>query len=175
MELICAYAPPLRLWQTALAGAAQPLAPRERTRTPIAGGLLLSLPIAGGSGAVKRTPPESWLLSGHGRWPHLHFEALRAAYGRTPYFAHLSPRLEPLYAAPPQEFREFVGRLEKEMLGFIQFEASWPRLMSLRASDPALYAALRGEKAAQADSDLSVLDALFRLGPEAIFLLAPPL
>lgn len=151
------------------------MAPRERTRTPIAGGLLLTLPIAGGSGSVKHTAPESWLLSDHGRWPHLHFEALRAAYGRTPYFAHLAPRLEPIYGSPPPGFKEFVGRLEAEMLDFMQFEASWPRLIELRDSDSERYAALCREKAGQADFSLSAFDALFRLGPEAIFALAPPL
>lgn len=175
MELICAYAPPLSRWVAALAGTPADMAPRERTRTPIAGGLLLTVPIAGGSGAVKRTAPESWMLSDHGRWTHLHFEALRAAYGRSPYFAHLALRLEPLYAAPPRGFREFAGRLEAEMLAFMQFGQSWPRLMALRQSDPELFEALRREKAAQVDPALSVFDALFRLGPEAIFTLALPL
>ncbi len=175
MGLICAYAPALGLWSAALAGKEPEIAPRERTRTLISGGLLLTVPIAGGSGVVKRSDPESWQLSDHGRWPHLHFEALRAAYGRTPYFAHLAPRLEAIYASPSGSFKDFSGRIEEELLAFMGFAAAWPRLMELRTSDPELYAALSAERAAQADFNLSAFDALFRFGPEAIYLLAPPL
>ena len=175
MGLICAYAPPLGLWSAALSGGKPMMEPRSRTRTLIAGGRLLTVPVAGGSGAVKRMPPESWLLSDHGRWPHNHFEALRAAYGRTPYFVHLAPHLEAIYAAPPRSFMEFAGSVEREMPAFMRFDESWPMLLELREKNPALYSALRSERAAQADFSLSAFDALFRLGPETIFLLAPPL
>lgn len=175
MELTCAYAPPLHWWSASLAGISMAIKPRERTRTLIAGGITLTVPIAGGSQAVKRTPVESWQLSDHGKWPHLHFEALRAAYGRTPFFAHIAPKLEAIYASLPKSFCELTLRLNAELLDFMQFHESWPQLLSLRQSEPKLYSALRGERAEQADFGLSVLDAAFRLGPETIFLLAPPL
>lgn len=74
---------------------------RDFTRCTLpsaAGEIRLSVAVDGGSGMLKRLPPEAVQMSGHGRWPSVHLGALNSLYSRTPYFEHLHDSLTVAYA-----------------------------------------------------------------------------
>ncbi len=126
---------------------------RHCNRALIGRGVLLTVPVEGGSRSLKRLEHacggraeaqadlRSPRISLHGDWPRVHLGALEAVYGRAPFFAHYFPAVSGIIAGPPESLFGLNAAIDAERL--------------LAQSDPAL----------------SMLDALFRLGPEAIFLL----
>lgn len=70
---------------------------RDYTRTIIESnsfeGMVLTVPVAGGSSAAKRLKPSQLEISDHGDWTRIHLGAIEAAYGREPYFQHLFPEI----------------------------------------------------------------------------------
>ena len=55
----------------------------------------LTVPLVGET-ANMATPMREVRISEHGNWRRLHWGALYSAYGRTPYFDHIAPELEPI-------------------------------------------------------------------------------
>lgn len=146
-----------------------PVAPLHSNRCLIAGPLTLTVPVAGGSRALKRLPWHEIQVSDHGRWQHVHLGALDAAYGRSPYFIHYFPAIEAVISDTPRRLADLCGALDNAVVRALGISRLAPEL-----SAPA--ALTRGrELLPLADPALSILDPLFRLGPEAIFLLAPTL
>lgn len=79
-----------------------------RNRAHIAGpnGLeRLSLPINEGRGL--RSGIKDVALSFTNRWPKLHWGAITAAYGRSPYFEYYAPELKPIFASPCHNLFDF--------------------------------------------------------------------
>lgn len=69
-----------------------------RSRTLICGARgveVLSLPIERGAG--HRCPIRDVRLSNHSDWVHLHTQALRTAYGTSPFFEYYWDDIEPIY------------------------------------------------------------------------------
>lgn len=148
---------------------------RDYTRTLIESnateGMLLTVPVVGGNSAAKRLKPEDLMVSGHGDWTRIHLGAIEAAYGREPYFQHLFPEIASIIEEHPQQLSRLNVLLKERMLGFIDYHDAIGHVADLRKSSPERCTAIVRRLVAKIEPSHSFLEALFRLGPDAIFLL----
>ena len=177
MEVTCEILPPYLAstrWLRAK-GKSFHLKSRDYTRTLIesnsAEGIVLTVPVAGGSSATKRLLPEELRISGHGDWTRIHLGALEAAYGREPYFQHLFPDIASAIENYPEHLSMLNVMLMTKMFGFVDYHNSAPEIERLRKSNPRRCADITGRLESCINPDHSFLEPLFRLGPDAIFLL----
>lgn len=90
-------------------------------RCAIATGVL-TVPVEGGGSVLKRRGADP-VLSEHGKWRREHLGAWNAAYGRTPYYAHLMPEIEAVYAdSEGLRMEDFNSRLLRVALGWLDME-----------------------------------------------------
>ncbi len=130
---------------------------KQFARCPIATGVL-TLPAEGGGSALKRHGADP-VLSEHGKWRREHLGAWNAAYGRTPFYAHLMPEIEAVYAdSEGLRMEEFNSRLLRVALGWLDMDA-------VGAGVPT---GVREETRGLINEGLSIFDALFRLGKGAV-------
>lgn len=123
----------------------------------------LTVPVAGGGNALKRRDADP-VISEHGKWRREHLGAWQAAYGRTPWFEHLMPDIAAVYdGSEGLRLEEFNVRLLQVALRWLDPAATGPL--------PARLDSVREATRAATDPSLSIFDALFRLGKEAVFAL----
>lgn len=134
-------------------------------------GMVLTVPVAGGSSAVKRLKPEQLEVSDHGDWTRIHLGAIEAAYGREPYFQHLFPEIAEVIAGYPQQLARLNVLLMEKMLSFIGYSGAIEDVRLLRKENPERCAAIAQRLESKINPGHSFLEALFRLGPDALFLL----
>lgn len=132
----------------------------SRALIPARGGIMtLSVAVAGGAGKLRNlTDPGCVELSLHGNWPHAHLGALEAVYGRAPYYSHLISDLREIYSDLPATLGDFnrgIHSVVISLLGCGKVELTPPALARGR------------ELSGSVKTDLSVIDALMRLGPVA--------
>lgn len=148
---------------------------RDYTRTLIESnnpeGMVLTVPIVGGSSAVKRLRPESLEISGHGDWTRIHLGAIEAAYGKEPYFEHFFPVIASLFAHYPQHLATLNVLLMEKMMDFIRYRDDIEVIKQLRVSNPSRCHYITRRLETKVDLSHSFLEPLFRLGPDSIFLL----
>ena len=140
-------------------------------------GRMLTIPVEGGAHALKSRRADP-VVSEHGKWRREHAGALLAIYGRTPYYQHLAPELEAVYRASEgmrlEDFnRETLALLLSWLDPSVMSGDLWIANAPASAGMPAIPAsarAVRAEFACAADPALSILDPLFRHGPDASFL-----
>ena len=126
---------------------------------------VLSVPVEGGANALKRRDA-SPAISGHGKWRREHLGALETAYSRTPYYPHLIPEIEAVYALPDGTLlEEFNRRLLEVALRWCDCGVS-PEEM------PRHVLAYGRETATKINLNLSIFDALFRFGKDTGIALA---
>lgn len=146
------------------------------TRTLLDKEEMLTVPVEGGYRRLRRTLPEESLrrlrLSDHGNWRHTHAEALKALYGKAPYFSHYYPGIAAIYAEARggDNFAAFTAALHG-CLATLFSDAALEPFRRMRISNPTLFEALHRERKPLAPPQLSVLHAVFHLGPEAPFAL----
>lgn len=163
-------------WYAALCGDGEPAAPRHLNRTLIrpagknTASMQLTVPLTH-SRAYRHADAMSAEISEHGNWRHTHTEALRASYGRTPFWDHYSPRLLDIYSRPLTSLRSLNEAIHEFVCRSLGIPHSLEQLKHEAAGKPGLMAAVRAEAIADSDMELSILDAMFRLGPDTIFLL----
>lgn len=137
----------------------------------VAGDILLSIPVEGGTAKLKResTVPEL-RLSEHGSWRHVHQGALNAAYGRSPYFQHLIPELAAVYTSGEKSLSRFNLMLHEVITTFLLGDSQSTYLSTLHSSLSApTTASVRGkELAALVQPGMSILDPLMRFGRETL-------
>ena len=148
---------------------------RDYTRTLIESnapeGMVLTVPVTGGSSAVKRLKPELLEVSAHGDWTRIHLGAIEAAYGREPYFQHLFPEIAAVIEHYPQHLASLNVLLMEKMMDFIGYRDNLSEIEALRERHPERCAAIVSRLESKIDLRHSFLEPLFRLGPDAIFLL----
>ena len=141
----------------------------------------LTIPVEGGSSVLKRRGADP-MLSDHGKWRREHLGAWNAAYGRTPWFDHLMPQLEQVYADSEGGMRleEFNSRLLDVALSWIDMGAvgkqtarlneigEVARFPQIDLADPRIKA-YACEVNAKIDPEISIFDAIFRLGRDVTF------
>lgn len=148
---------------------------RDYTRTRIwsntPGGMTLTVPVAGGSSAAKRLPPDRLTISGHGDWTRIHLGALDAAYGKEPYFQHLFPAMAMRIECYPEKLTELNAALLAAMLEFLDYDNEMPGVLALENAHPERFRSIAERLWRGIDPIHSFLEALFRYGRDAIFLL----
>ncbi len=124
-------------------------------------GVTLTVPVEGGAHALKSRGALPG-VSEHGKWRREHEGALLAAYGKTPYYAHLMPELMAVYAdSEGLGLEDFNRRMLDVALGWIDVEALKAEGMER----------VRDEVRAKVETGLSIFDLLFRLGREGVWAL----
>lgn len=148
---------------------------REYTRTLIESnspeGMVLTVPVVGGSSAVKRLKPEQLQVSSHGDWTRIHLGAIEAAYGREPYFQHFFPGIAERIANYPPMLEDFNRALLRCILQSINFDLNFNDIMSMKMTHTERFDDIRRRLMSQTDASHSFIEPLFRLGPDALFLL----
>lgn len=149
---------------------------REETRTLVAGAyrqemLQLTVPIEGGSKVVKRGKVGEWEISQHGRWQKMHLGAISAGYASTPYYAHYIDDIAKAIEGAAGNFAEFTERLHHIILEQGKIRETLGEMQKLREERPQFLERLNVERSRGSNEDESILGALFRHGPEIIFIL----
>lgn len=121
-------------------------------------GTSLTVPVEGGASRLKRIDTFP-VISEHGKWRREHLGAFNAIYGSSPFFEHLIPEIKQIYnTAEGQTLEWFNSAMLELALSWIQLDVKTP-------ASPTLVAVGR-EIAMRFEDDLSIFDAIFRLGKE---------
>lgn len=153
-------------------------------RTTIAGAhgqppMTLSVPIAGGSSAVRRWEATEWRLSDHGRWQHIHLGAIQAAYGSSPLYPHIMDTLRPVIDYPVTSgvsmFAQLSHAIHRIVLGHLNIDENICALREMINARQDFASVLRHEYSRDVIEYLSIFDVIFRKGEDAIFALLPVL
>ncbi len=132
----------------------------------------LSVAVEGGGNVLKRLPPESVSLSGHGRWPSVHLGALNAVYGRSAYFDHLHDRLTAAYTdVEGRPLSALCDRLHDVQIALAIPQGMLQYLSALPSEQEAHLRNICADYAHAYRAELPFLDLLMHYGPDAIFVL----
>ena len=144
-----------------------------------------------------KTPIREVRISEHGAWRHLHAQALRTAYGASPFFEYYADELLPFYERRYTYLWDFNAELLQTLLSLLQLDVVWcatedfipphsadapPGLCDLRYSlSPKSVEAIPGVQLRPYYQlhlarrgfveDLSIFDLLFEMGPESLLIL----
>ena len=144
-----------------------------------------------------KTPIREVRISEHGAWRHLHAQALRTAYGASPFFEYYADELLPFYERRYTYLWDFNAELLQTLLSLLQLDVAWcatedfipphsadapPGLCDLRYSlSPKFVEAIPGVSLRPYYQlhlarrgfveDLSIFDLLFEMGPESLLVL----
>jgi hypothetical protein len=129
----------------------------------------LRIPITHGS---KNNTPELWEISYQHKWIKEHKNAWKTAYGKSPFYAYYDYKLERILDQHIPSFKDLQITLLQELIPWIGFE-DIPVLHETRTIDPLestsyveYYQVF--ETKFQHRKNLSIIDLIFNLGPEAI-------
>ncbi|MDR3193803.1 MAG: WbqC family protein [Tannerella sp.] len=163
-----------------------------RNRCLIAGAngvLALTVPVV--KPATEKCLTKDIRLSDHGRWRHLHWQALVSAYGQSPFFEYYRDDLAPFYAGRPFDFLfDFNEALRQHICEWIDLSSD-VRYTShyapdvpndfreaLRPKHPGADRTFRPHPYYQVFREkhgflpnLSIVDLLFNMGPETVCVL----
>lgn len=131
-------------------------------------------------------------LSDHGNWRHLHWNALQSAYGESPFFEYYQDDIRPFFERHWTFLLDFNEEIRQKMCELIDIQpnVSYTEGFIPEESPLTSYRTVISPKHPQDDPDflpkryyqvyeqkhgflpnLSILDLLFNMGPESIFLL----
>lgn len=148
---------------------------REYTRTLIGSnspdGMVLTVPVVGGSSAAKRLKPEQLEISAHGDWTRIHLGAIEAAYGREPYFQHYFPGIAGIIEDYPTMLEDMNGKLLSYMLSCISYNENIHELEKMKILHLARYTDIRNRLMNKVNPSHSFIEPLFRLGRDSLFML----
>ena len=128
------------------------------------------------------------LISDHGNWRHLHWQALQSAYGESPFFEYYEDDLRPFFAENNWErLLDYNDAICAKMCELLDIQ---PTLIAATNQTPVDFRAVINPKHPLPDADfqpktyyqvyqqkhgflsnLSILDLLFNMGPESVFYL----
>ena len=146
---------------------------RTRCRIATANGVqTLTVPVSG-SGSIKDIK-----ISDHNNWRHLHWQALASAYGSSPFFEYYADDIAPFFEKKWEFLFDYNLEITRKMCELLDIRKE------IRLTDE--YKGCTFDLRAKADCkpyyqvfqsrhgflpDLSILDLLFNMGPEAILYL----
>ena len=129
-------------------------------------------------------------ISDHGNWRHLHWQALQAAYDKSPFFEYYADDFRPFYEGRPThyllEFNQMLQQLVCSLLNLnvepqltqeyekegdfidLRYDIS-PKKPCIIANPEPYYQVFAPSQGFL--SDLSIVDLLFNMGPEALLVL----
>jgi hypothetical protein len=155
------------------------------------GPMTLSLPVEGNA---EKTVIRDVRLSNHGNWQHLHWNSMESAYNSSPFFEYYADDLRPFFEKKPGFLLDFNEDIREIICGLLEIDASAERTtefvpereipdewVDLRNSihpkkmvdplfKPETYYQVFDRKFGF-QPNLSILDLLFNMGPEAILYL----
>ena len=208
LPLSTAYAPPVSYFvklyeyatsgRIALEGCEHYIKQSYRNRCCILGpnGVQsLTIPVELSQGT--KTPIREVRISEHGAWRHLHAQALRTAYGASPFLEYYADELLPFYERRYTYLWDFNAELLQTLLSLLQLDVAWcatedfipphsadapPGLCDLRYSlSPKSVEAIPEVQLRPYYQlhlarrgfveDLSIFDLLFEMGPESLLVL----
>lgn len=129
--------------------------------------IVLSIPLEGGASSLKRLTPDLIRLSEHGQWRRLHTRAITTTYRRFPFFDYVGDRIFPIYDIEFYNLEEFNEAIALKICECLKLNELASTLESMQPDQRQLYQATAKELMRLIHPELSVLDALFRLGPDA--------
>lgn len=166
------------------------------------GPLALTVPVSHGRQLTKVDGDcsiENVLLSDHGNWRHLHWQALQSAYGDSPFFEYYADDLRPFFEERRWtrliDFNEAIRQTMCELLDIhphVEYTTEYITDLSPLSSlhSPLDFRTAISPKHPAEDADfqprryyqvyerkhgflpnMSILDLLFNMGPESIFYL----
>lgn len=139
--------------------------------------LRLTVPVAGGSKALKRgvVSGEGLTVSGHGDWPRVHLGALEAAYGREPFWRHFDSELAHILTQSiGMELRELNARLDSLVSRFLRPDViirEWETMSEARRGRMREYGVMLREECPS--SDETFLARIAALGRDALLTVLP--
>ncbi len=151
---------------------------RNRCRIATANGpLLLSVPLQGGK--HSQTPVREVTISDTTDWARQHEQAIRSAYGRAPYFEFYADQLFAVTRSSPENLWAYNWRITTTILEMLQLPIDLEHTTEFCGGGAGKVPVATGvppypqpfsDRHGFID-DLSILDALFCLGPELSTLL----
>lgn len=155
------------------------------------GPLVLSLPVEGN---VEKNGIRDIRLSDHGNWQHVHWNSIESAYNSSPFFEYYADDLRPFFERKPSFLFDFNEDIRKKMCELLEIEASsqqtteylpereitdgWADLRNIIHPKKFADSIFKPEPYYQVfdrkfgfQPNLSILDLLFNMGPEAILYL----
>jgi len=158
------------------------------------GSMTLSLPVEGNA---EKTNIRDIHLSDHGNWQHLHWNSIESAYNSSPFFEYYADDLRPFFEKKPNFLFDFNEEIREKMCELLEIETTsekttvyypereipngWVDLRNIihpkknwAVNDPMFvpepyYQVFDRKFGFQ--PNLSILDLLFNMGPEAILYL----
>lgn len=171
---ILPFAPSLELTAAILDGNSGPFCGKMLARTLIAGDRQLSVPVEGGASRLKTSRQDilaTLPISNHGRWRQEHLGAWNAAYGKTPYFPHIFPKIEEAYRKHSHgTLAGFNNALFHIVTDMLQAEGVKASLKEMIERNPGRVRELREYHATKVNLNYSIFDALFRLGKNIVWI-----
>lgn len=135
-------------------------------------GLVLTVPVEGGSAAVKRLDPHALRISAHGDWTRIHLGAIEAAYGKEPYFQHFFPEIAEIISRYHSELETLNKSLLSTILQISDYEAQIEGILCLRKEYSSRFNAIEQRLLTGIDPEHSLIEPLFRYGKDIIMLLS---
>ena len=143
------------------------------------GPLTLTIPIKRAKGEGQRAKGEGCtignvMLSEHGDWRHKHWHALASTYFNSPYFEYYQDDFHPIYFGHQErlvDFNDQLNRLIVELLNIESLKESGFKIQDsgFKFKVPSYYQVFAHKHGFIAN--LSIIDLLFNMGPEAILTL----
>ena len=118
-------------------------------------------------GTSKHLPIREIRISEHGNWRHHHWNAIRTAYGKSPFFEFYADEFAPFYERRNHDYLlDFNMALHNVVCQLIDMEQTVAPNQQRQEPYYQVFASRLGFL-----SGLSVIDLLFNMGPESIFYL----
>ena len=152
------------------------LSPREWLRIGIEGGAMLSLPVTGGASALKNHPSDTWRIAAEGpREIRKMKSTIATIYGRTPYYRFVHDLLLPETVSPGEPAREVCTQAFHRVCDILHCgdEALLFQIKERMREEDHTLREVCSDIQRRFNDSLSILDALMKLGPDAIFALLP--
>jgi len=149
----------------------------ERNRCIIAtanGTQMLSVPITVPDYAQKPVSTGDILISDHGNWRHLHWNALASAYGMSPFFDYYADDLKPFFSEKWEKLYDYNLAITIKVIELLGGDEIIKRCIFEKSTADAASAKpyyQTFQKRHGFIPNLSILDLLFNEGPASILYL----
>ena len=131
------------------------------------GPLTLIIPVQKYEG--RSCPIGNVTLSEHGDWRHKHWHALASTYFNSPYFEYYQDDFQPIYFGQQQRLVDFNAQLNQLIVELLGLKSLPLSTFNFQFSTQPYYPVFAHKHGFIAD--LSIIDLLFNMGPEAILTL----
>ena len=146
---------------------------KDHVRTILGEDVQISVPLVGGNSVLKQRYInwEKVAISSHGEWQRKHLGAWQAIYGKTPYFIHIFPELERIYKEHSYAlFRDFCREINNIAVNYLNLDGLSSSANSMKNEYPMRFKNIQSEIESQISPELTIFDALFRLGPDVAYI-----